>query len=63
LLSLLRSPLYKLGFATVIVLLVGAALYTSRASLELLLRVARVPKVVDILGVFKILKLYFKQSS
>ena len=52
-LSLLRLPLYKLGFATVIVLLVGAALYIGRALLELLLRVARVPKVVDILGCLK----------
>jgi hypothetical protein len=36
-----------------IVLLVGAALYTSRALLELLLRVVQVPKVIDILGCLK----------
>ena len=52
-LSLLQSPLYKLGFATIILLLVGAALYTGRALLELLLRVVQVPKVVDILGCLK----------
>ena len=52
-LSLLQSPLYKLGFAIVMLLLVGAALYTGRALLELLLKIVRVPKVVDILRYLK----------
>ena len=54
---MLQLPLYKLGLATIILLLVGAALYTGKALLELLLRVVQVPKVVDILKVFKMLKL------
>jgi hypothetical protein len=50
-----------LGLLTTIPLLLASLLDIS-VSTELL-RVAQDPKVVLILGVFKILKLYFKQSS
>jgi hypothetical protein len=43
------------------ILLLLASLLDILVSIELL-RVAQDPKVVLILGVFKILKLYFKQS-